>query len=300
MALAANGQNEQAAVELERARDLDPLSSAAYVTLAQVRFAQGRIQESEQLHEKAVQLSPGDWWPITWLGIFYYRTARYDEAVTSWRNALALSTDNVTILRNLGPGYYATSKYEEAAGTFQRALELDPTAVSTWANLGTARYFQGRYADAAAAMEKAVELAPSNYLYWGNLGDGYRWAPGLRYKAAAAYANASRLAREKLALDLNDTAVRSSLAVYMAKAGDTAAALSEVAQVERTRSNSPGAIFKTALVYELAQDRGKALAALEAAVRAGYSMAEVVNEPELAALRSDPNYRRIATLKTKQ
>jgi serine/threonine-protein kinase len=298
MALAENGQNQQAVAELERARDLDPLSGPAHLALAKVRFAQGQLKEAEQLHEKAVQLSPGEWAPITWLGIFYYRTARYAEAVNAWRNALQLSPDNVIIMRNLGPGYYVTGQYAEAAATFQRALELDPTAVSTWANLGTARYFEGRYAEAAGAMEKAVQLVPNNYLYWGNLGDGYRWAPGLRSKAAAAYSNAIRLAREKLALELNDTAVRSSLAVYLAKAGDTAGALSEVAQIERTRANSPGTIYKTALVYELAQDRGKALEALARAIQAGYSMSEVVNEPELAALRSDPNYHRIANPST--
>jgi hypothetical protein len=45
-----------------------------------------------------------------------------------------------------------------------------------------------------------------------------------------------------------------------------------------------------ALVYELARDRSKALAALGRALRGGYSMHEITNEPELTALRSDPRY----------
>ena len=44
----------------------------------------------------------------------------------------------------------------------------------------------------------------------------------------------------------------------------------------------------------MAHDRDKALAALGRAIRAGYSMHEVANEPELAALRSDPRYAGIA------
>ena len=150
--------------------------------------------------------------------------------------------------------------------------------------------------EAAGALEKAVQLAPNNYLYWGNLGDAYRWVPGLRNKATAVYANAIRLVRERLALDLNDTAVRGSLAVYLAKAGDTASALSEVAQIDRTPSNSPGSVFKTALVYELGRDRGKALDALGRAMRAGYSRSEVDNELELADLRSDPRYREVVRI----
>ena len=296
MALAASGQNEQAEAEFGRARGLDPLGAAAHLGLAKLRFGQGKAKEAEQLYEKSVELAPGEWLPLTELGIFYYRTTRYADAVSAWRKALQSSPDNIVVMRNLGPGYYVTGQYEEAASLFQRALELDPSAVSTWANLGTTRYFQGQFAEAVTAMEKAVELAPNNYLYWGNVGDAYRWAPGLRSKAFPAYSNAIRLVREKLALDLNDTAVRSSLAVYLAKTGDTAAALSEVAQIERSRSNSAGTIYKTALTYELAQDRDKALAALERAMRAGYPVSEIASEPDLSALRKDPGYERLRSL----
>jgi serine/threonine-protein kinase len=141
-------------------------------------------------------------------------------------------------------------------------------------------------------MEKAVDLGPNNYLYWGNLGDGYRWAPGLRTKAFSAYSNAIRLAREKLALALNDGGVRSSLALYLAKTGDTSGALSEIAQVERSGTNSASILFKIALTYELAQHRDKALDALSRAIQSGYSMSEVANEPDLSELRSDPRYKR--------
>jgi serine/threonine-protein kinase len=209
--------------------------------------------------------------------------------VNALTNALQLAPDNVMVMRNLGPGYFAVGDLAPAASIFQRALELDPNA-STWANLGTALYFQARYADAANAMEKAVELSPKSYLYWGNLGDAYRWAPGLRGKAFSAYTNAIRLAREKLSLELNDTAVRSSLAVYLAKTGDTAGAILEVSQVERSRSTSPGTLFKTVLVYEIAQQRDKALEVLARAIAAGYSMTEISNEPELLALRKDPKF----------
>jgi serine/threonine-protein kinase len=177
---------------------------------------------------------------------------------------------------------------------FQRALALDGTAASTWANLGTSRYFQGQYHDAVRAMEKAVELAPGRYLYWGNLGDSYRWAKGLETKARGAYEKAIRLVREQLALTPNDRH-RSSLAVYLVKSGDTAGALAELARLELARQTDKGTLFKVALVYELAHDRNRALAVLARAIREGYSMHEITNEPELAALRLDPRYARITT-----
>jgi tetratricopeptide (TPR) repeat protein len=290
---AENGQNEAAIAELQRAMDLDPLSGPVHLALARVHAAEGRNAEAEREYREAARLAPDEWLPLNWLGVLYYRSARYAEAIDTWRKALALADDNVVLLRNIGAAYTSTSQYGEASSALQRALELDPTFVATWSNLGTARYFQRRYEDAVTAFQKAVELAPGNYLYWGNLGDAYRWAPGARNRASDAYAQAARLARERLALNLNDTAVRSSLASYLAKAGDTASALSEVAQIDRTPSNSPATLFKTALVYELAHDRDKALDALGRALKAGYARSEIDNEPELAALRSDPRYEAI-------
>jgi tetratricopeptide (TPR) repeat protein len=292
MALAASGQNDLAVAQLERARDLDPLSGTAYLALAKIRFAQTQLPEAEQLYQRAVQLSPEDWTPLSELGVFYYRNARYDDALAVWRKALQLTPDNVRIMGNLVAAYHAKSDYAEAASTAQHALELDPNA-TTWANLGTQRYFQRNYADAVKATQKAVELDPKNYLYWGNLGDACRWAPGMRSKAGGAYAKAIPLAREKLAVNPNDARVRTSLALYLAKSGDTPGALAEIAIVEKANGNDPGTLFKTAVVYELAHDRDQAIKALKRAIDAGYSMHEVENEPELAALRSDNRYRSI-------
>jgi tetratricopeptide (TPR) repeat protein len=291
--LAENGQAEQAMTELQRALALEPLSSQAFVALGKLHLSQRQMKEAGESFQHAVQLAPGDWIPRTGLGVFYYRDARYGEAIDALLRAQALSADNVVILKNLGPAYYAAGRYADAASSWQRALELDATMVATLNNLGTARYFQGEYAAAASALRKAVALAPGNYLYWGNLGDAYRWADASRNQAHDAYEHAIRLAREKLGLNLKDTEIRSSLAVYLVKSGDTAMALAEVAQVERTPSNSPETLYNTAVVHELAHDREKALAALDRALKAGYAPDLVEHEPELNDLRSDLRYAQL-------
>jgi hypothetical protein len=83
------------------------------------------------------------------------------------------------------------------------------------------------------------------------------------------------------------------LAVYLAKSGDTAGALAELARIDRAPAPEKGTLFKAAVAYEVCGARGRALGALRLAARAGYSMHEMTNEPELAALRSDPAYSRI-------
>ena len=290
MALAASGEKTEAVAEFNRAIDLNPLSGPAHVGLA--KLSSGK--QAEQLFQKAVGLSPDSWIPLNELAAFYYSDARYDESIATWRKALGLAEDNVRLMANLGAGLHKMGRYEEAAVAFQDALRLDESNALTWANLATARYFQGRYLDAARAAEKAVERAPGRYKYWGNLGDTYRWAEGRKPLAGKTYEKAIELVREDLKLNPNDAGLRSALAAYRAKSGDTHGALAELAQLGELRDKDP--LFKAAMVYELAGDRDKALAALERAVRAGYSMHEVVNEPELAALRSDPRYARIAAV----
>jgi tetratricopeptide (TPR) repeat protein/tRNA A-37 threonylcarbamoyl transferase component Bud32 len=293
MALAQAGRNDEAAAELERARDLNPLSGRAHVALAKVRAAQGRAKEAEALFRKAVELSPSDWVARGELAPFYFRNARYAEAVDMWQQALRIAPDNIRLLRNIAAGYHMLDRYSEAADALQHALELEPNA-ATWANLGTARFFEGRYSDAARAMEKAVELGPTNYLYWGNLGDAYRWTPGQRPKAAATYMRAIQLVHDRLAGSPNDVEARGSLAVYLAKSGDKAGAAREAAALERAAGNTPGSKFKTALAYEIAGKRTDALRALAGAMQAHYSMHEIANEPELAQMRTDVRYHRLA------
>lgn len=289
MALAASGQTTEAIAEFDRAIGLNPLSGPAHLGLAKLRSR----KEAEQLYQKAVDLSPGNWIPLNELAAFYYREARYEESVATWRRALGFAEDNVTLMVNLAAGLHRNGRYAEAADALQGALRLDESNPRTWANLGTARYFQGHYLDAARATEKAVDRAPSRHLYWGNLGDNYRWAEGKKHLASGAYRKAIELVREDLKLSPNDTGLRSILAAYLAKSGDTRGALAELAQMSQTLDSDTGGLFRSSLVYELAGDRDKALGALERAVLAGYSMYEVANEPELAALRSDPRYSRI-------
>ena len=124
--------------------------------------------------------------------------ARYDEALALWEEALKITPDNVIVLRNLGGAYFSVGRYDQAASILQRALEVRPVA-AIYTNLGTLRFYQGRYADAVAAFEKSVELGAGNHLYWGNLGDGYRWAPGRRNEAPAAFRRAIALIEERIA-----------------------------------------------------------------------------------------------------
>ena len=90
----------------------------------------------------------------------------------------------------------------------------------------------------------------------GNLGDAYRWAPGTKQRAKSGYARAVQNARAELKAKPGNYEIHSRLAVYLAKLGDSGAARGELAE----------------------------------ALRAGYAIVAIENEPELVSLRADRRY----------
>jgi eukaryotic-like serine/threonine-protein kinase len=275
--------------EIDRAIQLDPLASAPWLSLAKFD-SESNPEGAEQAYRKAAQLAPEDWIPHSEYGKFLYHAARYEAAAEEWKQALRLSDNNIFMLRNLGAAYQMLSEPEEAASSFQKALEIQPDA-GTWNNLATLRFFQGNYSESVKGFQKAVDIAPTNYLYWGNLGDACRWSPGQRDKAGAPYSQAIALARDLLNRTPQDTRVRGNLALYLAKSGNSSAALVELKQLAAAPRARPEDLFHTALAYEVMGNRDSALAALGQAMRAGYSLRDIGNEPELAELRADIRYR---------
>jgi serine/threonine-protein kinase len=286
------GNNEQGEKEFRKAADLDPKSSKPHRWLGILFNSTGKPQPAEEELKRALALNPQDWRANMNLGVLYYKTARYAEAANAWEAVRKLLPDNFIVLNNLAGVYHMMDRDEDSASALQRSLEIHPDA-TTYGNLGTLRFFQGRYADSVPAFEKATELGSSSYLHWGNLGDAYRWAPGQSAKAKPAYDNAIRLGREEIAAHPDDLDVRSSVALYMAKAGDKSGALGEIKVVDRSAKKPASVLFNSAVVYELAGDRSAALDRLGSALQAGFTLKEIKTEPELVNLRADARYQSI-------
>jgi eukaryotic-like serine/threonine-protein kinase len=284
------GRRDDALRALERARDLEPRNVDGLRYFGEY-YRTTDPARAEELYRAAVAAAPDDWRSHFALGLFYYRSANYNSAISAWEQARKLSPDNMVVFANLGGVYHAVDRTDDAATVFQRALEIEPRS-SIYNNLATMRFFQGRLADAAAAFEKAIELSPGYSLYWGNLGDTYRWMPGKEAKAREAFTTAITLGEEGLRANPADVDLRSRVAGYLAKRGDIQQALEQVREIENVK-RSPAVYYKTAVVYEIAGRRDAALRDLEVAMKGGYSMREIANEAEFRKLRADARYQRL-------
>ena len=77
------------------------------------------------------------------------------------------------------------------------------------------------------------------------------------------------------------------------KVGNRDEALKAVEGVLRQPNLSAQILFRLTMVFELGGARERALTSVGEAVKAGYPVRDLTNEPEFTALRSDARYQRL-------
>jgi eukaryotic-like serine/threonine-protein kinase len=284
-----SGDSAGAEKEFKTAADLDPKNDKPHAWLGRLYEKVAKPDDALRELNLALRLDNQDWQTYLELGVNAYKTGAYKEAASNFEEALRLEPDNVPALRNLGAVYHLLGRDDDAASALQRALEIHPNA-DAYNNLGYIRFYQGRYQAAVPAFEKAVALGANSFDNWASLADAYRWTPGNADKAKQAYDTAIRLVREEIAKNPNQADLRADLALYLAENGDKTGALVELKLAEQANSKDPGVLYNIAVTHELCGDRGRALDALLAAVKAGQSVDDIKNDPELVSLRADARY----------
>ncbi len=293
LARLATGDLAGGKAALDHALVLDPSNPSAQRGLGEIAKSENRLSDATAHYEKAIALDPTDWELPRLVGEVLYQEARYAEALKWWKQAASIAPDSAVPFRLIGAAYHMLGDYPAAAGAFQSSLAIQPSS-ATYTNLGTALFYQGLYAESVRAFERAVEMAPSTPLYWANVGDAYRWVPGNTHKAKESYERAVALMREQLKKDPKHVTNRSRLALYLAKAGETRSALTELASVLTSNASDVNTLYRGVLTYELAGNRTAALQTLQLALDRGYPLAEVQVEPELAQLRTDVRFQTMA------
>lgn len=207
-----------------------------------------------------------------------------------FRRVVELTPDNGRGYYNLGAALQLMGQFDDARAAYLKAIELNPTG-DAYSNLGTLEYASGRYREAAEADEKAVALKPGYYLIWANLGDAYRWAPGLESRAKDAYEKSILLARRELQVNPRDAEVHLTLALCLAKTGNTAEAQKDLRRAIELNPKDTGSLFQAAIVANICGKKQEALDWIRRAVQGGYPVADITREPELANLRKDKEFQ---------
>lgn len=295
----ATGRYDAAAQHLEHALKLDSTRDESYRELAIAYEGEKRLSDAESLLKKAVALRPHYWAAYKWLGRFYEAHGRYDEAAEQFKRVVDMASDSVDGYSNLGAVYAEQGKYAEAIDVLERSIRIQPTA-SALNNVGAVYFYQRRYADAARSYELATQLTPDDYRIFGNLGEAYAQIGGREQESRRSYAQALKLADQRLIANGNDGGALLEAALYAAVLGQNTKAEEYRKSGIALSGHDPEARFNSALVLAQMHQDDRALAELDRALTGGLPASEVTDNPAWRRFTANPRFAAVMAKARKQ
>lgn len=202
-------------------------------------------RNSLTLWEHAVRVTPDSYLAFENLGQALRERGRYDEAIASYRQALALSPPRspgyqAVIHNSLGLVLTRAGRNAEARASFEAATRLDPRFAEARSNLGNALAAVGEFGKAVEEYRVAVDLDPDATETRVGLGSALLSAgdPG---GAAAAYTEALRL-------DPALAQAHNGLGAALAQQGDETRAMAEYEEALRLKPDLPTAHLNVAVL----------------------------------------------------
>jgi eukaryotic-like serine/threonine-protein kinase len=286
--------NEQGALnELNQALSLDPSNRYTLVSQAQIYTRLNRWDDAEKTFRRALKEHPNFWLAYNELAFGLHGQARYREAIQAFRAASLAAPKNSMALGNLGGEYLQVGQFNEALRTLQQGLALDPNSDLVAANTSLAFRYQGKYEKALPFARKAVELNPVLDSNWLELADCQSSLPNHQNEAKTAYARAAKEAERHLFTDPADAQTWMLLALYKVKSGSPEDAPLLIERAESLGAHDMDSQVYKARILELLGKREEALTTLAACFRKGAGDLQLLEFPDLRALRKDPRYRQL-------
>jgi tetratricopeptide (TPR) repeat protein len=200
MAYVALGERDWARPELAKLALAAPGNPLYHYWTGRLDYDDGQYGTAVKSLLRAVELDPGYMKAYDNLGLCYEALGRFDEAASSWEQAIRLNAGQEPKspwpALNLGLLLTRLDRLDEAEARFRDSLACDPRFPQARYQLGVVLEKKGRPTDAAAEIEEAARLDPAYAEPQYALSRLYRRA-GDREKADAALARFQELKREK-------------------------------------------------------------------------------------------------------
>lgn len=166
-ALRAMGQNTEAADTATRVLTVKPDHVEALTEFARARIAVGQGFYAIAPLKRVQQLQPGDWRPLSLMGVALEQAQRLPEARQTWNEALRLSPENPAVLTNVALSFMAEGNADEAERLLRRAVARPDADIRVRQNLALVLGLRGRTAEAEHMLRQDLppELVAQN-LAW--------------------------------------------------------------------------------------------------------------------------------------
>lgn len=135
-------------------------SAEAYSNHGNMLKQSGNLDEAVNSYRQAIAIKPDYAEAYGDLGTIFKEQGKLDKAIVSYRQALALKPDYAKAYINLGVVYQEGGILDEAAQNYRRALAIKSDYVAAHFNLGALHMTLGQTEDALRSFRKAIELNP--------------------------------------------------------------------------------------------------------------------------------------------
>lgn len=155
------GQLELAKTTLERALGQAQEYGEAWVAYGVV-LADLNAANARHVLVRAAQLSPNDATPLAAQGAIDLREGHYEEAATSFRQALERDPDHAIARTNLGIALVHLGRRDLALRAFEHATTHSPHVGEAWNGLGSMKLSSGDAEGAVGPLRQAMTLLPED------------------------------------------------------------------------------------------------------------------------------------------
>lgn len=147
-ALRQMGQHDQAATTAQQVLVTQPRNVDAMLEIGRAHIARGQAFYGIAALEQAKVLAPGDWRPLSLLGVAYQQVRRPDDARTVWNEALRLSPENAEVMNNAAMAQMTGGDPSGAETLLRRAVAQPNASMQMRLNLAMALGLQGKIGEA--------------------------------------------------------------------------------------------------------------------------------------------------------
>lgn len=154
------GSPSPAIEKLQRAVQLDPKFTRAWIFLAQIQLAFARQLEGIDSLRKAVESNPQEPLSYKMLAFALTSTDQRTEAIQVWQDLAKVAPDDRDVPTNMGSLLRAEGRYHDAIPYLERAVELYPKQIRVLSDLAFVYLKDNRDEKAKELFEKILALSP--------------------------------------------------------------------------------------------------------------------------------------------
>jgi tetratricopeptide (TPR) repeat protein len=138
---------------------------------AKICIDEGRIEEAEQLLNRALEIDPEYSDAFTNRGIIYHRRKQMDRAIQNATEALRWNPMNPSAWNNRGNAFIELKLFYKAEQDFSKLVSLNPRGVEGYYGRANTHYLAGQPAKALTDIDAVIERSPGDYKAYNTRGN---------------------------------------------------------------------------------------------------------------------------------